>query len=53
VQILINFDTNYGIRKIVASIYISEDELKMEEVTTSSETTSNTKDYLAHENFVL
>ena len=52
-QISINFDTNYSIRRIVASDSMSEDESEMEEVTTSSETTSNTKDYLAHENFVL
>jgi len=33
VQISINFDTNYGIRRIVASSYISEDGSEMEEVT--------------------
>jgi len=31
-QIPINFDTNYGIRRIVASDSISEDESEMEEV---------------------
>ena len=51
-QIPINFDTNYGIRRIVASDSISEDESEMEEATTSSETTSNTEDYSDHEIFV-
>jgi len=52
VQIPINFDTNYGISRIVASNSISEDESEMEEVTTSSETISNTKGYSDHEIFV-
>jgi len=52
VQISINFDTNYSIRRIVASDSISEHEFEMEEVTTSSETTSNTEDYSDHEIFV-
>jgi len=45
VQIPINFDTNYGIRRIVASDFISEAKSQMKETTTGSETTSNTKDY--------
>ena len=51
-QIPINFDTNYGIRRIVASDSISEDESEMEEATTSSETTSNIEDYSDHEIFI-
>ena len=51
-QISINFDTNYSIRRIVASNSISEDESEMEEATTSSETTSNIEDYSDHEIFI-
>ena len=48
-QIPINFDTNYGIRRIVASNSISDDESEIEKATTSSETTSNTENYSDHE----
>ena len=44
VQISINFDTNYGIRRIAASDFISEDESEMEEATTTSETASSAED---------
>jgi len=53
VQISINVDINYSIRRIVASDSISEDESEMEKVTASSETTSNTEDYSDHEIFVI
>ena len=51
-QISINFDTNYSIRRIVASDSISEHEFEMEEVTASSETTRNTEIYSDHKIFV-
>ena len=51
VQILIDFNTNYSIRRIVASGFISEDQSQIEEPTTDSETTSSTKDYSDHEIF--
>jgi len=44
VQISINFDTNYGIRRIAANDFISEDESEMEEATTTSETASSAED---------
>jgi len=52
VQISINIDTNYGIRRIAASDFISKNESEMEEPTTGSKTTSNTEDYSDHEIFV-
>ena len=52
VQIHINFDTNYVIRRIAASNSISEDKSEMEEVTSTSETASNTEDYSDHEIYI-
>jgi len=52
VQISTNFDTNYGIRRIAVSNSISKDESKMQETSTSSETTSHTEDYSDYEIFI-
>jgi len=48
VQIHINFDTDYGIRRTVVSDSISEDASEMEEETTS-ETISSAEDYSDYE----
>jgi len=44
VQIPINFDTNYGIRRIAANDSVSEDESEMEEATTTGETASSAEE---------
>ena len=52
VQIPINFDTNYGIRRIPASNSVSEDESEMEEATSTNETASSAEDNSDHEIYI-
>jgi len=53
VQILINFDTNYSIRRIATSDFTSEDESEIVKATiTSSKAISSNEDYSDHEIFI-
>ena len=52
VQIPINFETNYSIRRIAISNITSEDESEMEEATTTSKATSSNKNYSDYEIFI-